>query len=166
MSEPNVPDIPIVPADVSNDELVTMVKRLTVERNWAVHQKQAAHALVCALQEELLQAQAASRRQADLYRMARRQLARAHQQVREAFDDIYEQTTRRKVAEERLASLAGVAVAWVERITSHPNQWGDTPDMDLIRVVRRLRPDVRCPWLSRPEYAGWTDSTDPGSDAP
>lgn len=54
-----------------------------------------------------------------------------------------------------------VAVAWVEAISSHPNNWAGDEDMALIRAVRAHNPSIECKWLSNPEYDGWIDFADP-----
>ena len=50
---------------------------------------------------------------------------------------------------------------WVESILSHPNNWASLEDMTLIREVRTAFPDVKCPWLDDPLYAGWADLAKP-----
>lgn len=62
-----------------------------------------------------------------------------------------------------MADVVTAAQEWVEAIHSHPHQWADQPDFNLIHAVRTHIPGVRCRWLEESAYAGWPDSTAPHS---
>lgn len=55
------------------------------------------------------------------------------------------------------------ACMWVRGITSHPNNWAGQEEINLILAVREAYPNLRCRWVENPDYADWSDATDPRS---